>query len=111
MEGFALMLCDSNHDTTAYLTTANDIFSGEGARLRNFSNDAHGMYGFIYCSSDPNSVPCRGNEQIIRAVERSKFVVPKGYWEEYKRARVTFRHHIVYDPRTQVECSPKPSTV
>lgn len=45
-----------------------------------------------------------GPEQVIRAVETSKFVVPGGYWQEYKRARLTFRHHIVYDPQTEVRC-------
>jgi len=38
----------------------------------------------------------------MRAVNSSKFVVPEGYWEQYKMARVTFRHHIIYNPETEV---------
>lgn len=44
--------------------------------------------------------------QIMRAVNSSKFVVPEGYWEQYKMARVTFRHHIIYNPATEVGRSP-----
>lgn len=40
--------------------------------------------------------------QIIRAVNASKFTVPEGYWAQYKRARLTFRHHIIYDPKAEV---------
>ncbi|CAM9847341.1 unnamed protein product, partial [Ectocarpus sp. 12 AP-2014] len=29
------------------------------------------------------------------------FVIPEGYWEQYKRARLTFRHHVVYNPETE----------
>ena len=43
-----------------------------------------------------------GRCQIVGAVNSSKFVVPEGYWEQYKRARVTFRHHIIYNPQTEV---------
>lgn len=44
------------------------------------------------------------NDQIVRAVNSSKFVVPEGYWEQYKMARLTFRHHIIYNSQTEVEC-------
>ena len=40
--------------------------------------------------------------QIIRAVDASKFTVPENYWAQYKRARLTFRHHIIYDPKAEV---------
>eukprot|EP00903_Cladosiphon_okamuranus_P010646 g10067.t1 len=43
----------------------------------------------------------RSLDKIISAVNSSKFIVPKGYWEQYKRARVTFRHHIIYNPQTE----------
>lgn len=38
----------------------------------------------------------------MSAVNSSKFVVPEEYWHQYKRARVTFRHHIIYNPQTEV---------
>lgn len=40
--------------------------------------------------------------KIITAIGKTKLVVPEEYWSQYKRARLTFRHHIVYDPQTKV---------
>lgn len=52
-----------------------------------------------------DSNPFVDRRQIMHAVNSSKFVVPEGYWEQYKMARVTFRHHIIYNPATEVGCS------
>ncbi|CAM9465207.1 unnamed protein product [Scytosiphon promiscuus] len=43
----------------------------------------------------------RSLDKIINAVKSSKFVVPEGYWAQYRKARVTFRHHIIYNPHTK----------
>lgn len=56
------------------------------------------------CSSVGSPLLCSpGRRQIVSAVNSSKFVVPEGYWQQYKRARVTFRHHIIYNPQTEVD--------
>ncbi|CAM9485824.1 unnamed protein product [Hapterophycus canaliculatus] len=47
----------------------------------------------------------RSLDKIMSAVDSSKFVVPEDYWAQYKRARLTFRHHIVYNPQTEHERS------
>ncbi|CAM9157672.1 unnamed protein product [Ectocarpus sp. 6 AP-2014] len=43
----------------------------------------------------------RSLDKIIGAINSSRFVIPEGYWEQYKRARLTFRHHIIYNPETE----------
>ncbi|CAM9095247.1 unnamed protein product, partial [Ectocarpus fasciculatus] len=43
----------------------------------------------------------RSLDKIMGAINSSRFVIPEGYWDQYKRARLTFRHHIIYNPQSE----------
>ncbi|CAM9142255.1 unnamed protein product, partial [Discosporangium mesarthrocarpum] len=40
-------------------------------------------------------------DKIMKAINASNLQVPDGYWTQYKMARLTFRHQVVYDLNKQ----------